>query len=82
MDVDLSIKRTLIMEDVLHIGDVETTSSDISAYKHRSIAICHNSTSELHRSRVDSLNSSLKPVKSLKTLLLLHLAMQALTLDL
>ena len=53
VDVYLRIERALVMEDILDIGDIETSSSDVRAYKHSTV---------LRSAVLTSLHLALEPV--------------------
>lgn len=81
--VDLSVERALIVDDVLHVGDIKASRGNICADKDSTllIAIYHISRlANLDRLVLDLLNCSFEAIQRLKPLLLLHLRVQAMVL--
>ena len=75
MNVNLGIKRALVVHHIAHIWDIETSSCYICTHKDSSIVF--SITSGLNLS-----NSSFEFVQILKSLPLLHLGMQWVVFDL
>jgi len=87
MDVDLGVEGTLVVDDVHDVRDIKTSSSNICTHKDGSITMTFNYIflgllfTKLDGFVFDLLNGSLKSIKTLQTLLLLHLTMKGMVLD-
>ena len=89
MNVDLSVERTLVVDNILHVWNVKTSCSHISADKNRAIGDLVNHgwsglfcwISKLDWLVFNLLDSSLEPIEVLQTLFLLHFAVKRIVLD-
>ena len=82
--VDFCIERTLVVDHVLDVRDVETAGRDICANEKGAVNYDLDRLvgTKLEWCAVNPLDSCLKAIERLQTLLLLHLGVQALGLDL
>lgn len=81
--VDLSVEGALIVDDVLHVGNIKASRGNICADKDSTLLIAINHISRfayLDRLIFDLLHGSFEAIKRLKPLLLLHLGVQAMVL--
>ena len=86
MDIDFSVERTLVVDNVHDVRDIEASCGYISANENGTVAMAVNNVlsfffAKLYGFVFDLLNGSLKSIKTLQTLLLLHLTVQCMVLD-
>jgi hypothetical protein len=86
MDIDFSVERTLVVDNVHDVRDIEASCGYISANKDGTVAMAVDNIlsfffAKLYGFVFDLLNGSLKSIKTLQTLLLLHLTVKGMVLD-